>query len=195
MSQDIFPRSFKRWYGLLKFLCHTEELTMTQIIVISQILTTVFNLVNEIKLLYSEKNKETLELIDLLKGSVKFSKISDFTSENLIIDPSIHEGVDDLKETVMLLKYYISNPNVEPPKWARQVVTSLRLTLLSSGLYQYDNIRPMMSLASTCSTMEYSGKTITIPGVFASCIEPDYLGLTILIVISILSLDSNKNTR
>jgi hypothetical protein len=175
MREEVHPRSFHRWYRTLKLFTNIKELTTSQIVVITRILTTLFNVVNEIRLRKSEKDSETKKLISLLKGDIKFSLIDDFKSQSIKTeDPRIRSGIQDLKETVEILKFYCSNPSQNPPIWARDMVRALRLVILDSRLFVYDNTRPMLSLNSTCSSMKIGKKELTIPGVFASCIEPDY---------------------
>lgn len=175
MSEDINPRSFVTWYNALKVLQHVGTgLTIENTIVICRVLTSVYNIVNEPELLESEKNLMVNELVDLLSGSHKYSSIDDFKVKNTNDNPLIHEGIEELKETVGILKYYTDNIRLTPPKWANDMVRSLRLLHRDQRLFIFDNTNPMLSTNSTCSSMKYKNKRITIPGLFASCVEPDY---------------------
>jgi len=172
-DQRVNPRSFIGWYEILKIFQHCEDMTIEQIIVIARVLTTLYGIVNEVVLRPEEKDRETLKLVDLLSKPAKYSSIDDFISSNTNGNPDIHQGIEDLKETIQLIKLYL-NSNIQVPFWATDIVTSLRRLERNQRLFVYDNINPMLSLNSTCTHMKYKHKTITVPGIFASCLEPDY---------------------
>jgi hypothetical protein len=175
MDEDITPRSFRSWYDALYIITYFGRgITVDNIIVICRILTSVYNIVNEPELFDSEKNLMVRELIDTISGKCKYSSIDDFKSQNTNPNPQIHEGIEDLKETVKLLNYYCTNTRIEPPKWASDFVRALRSLHRNQRMFYYDNNNSMLSSNSTCSSMVHRGKRITIPGLFASCIEKDY---------------------
>lgn len=175
LKEEVTPRSFSSWYNALKILHHVGAgLTIDNTIVICRILTSVYNIVNEPELFESEKDRMVKELVGTISGTEQYSSINDFKIMNRSSDPLIHEGINDLIETVNTLKYYTANVNRTPPKWASDIVRSLRALHRDERLFIYDNTKPMLSSNSTCSSMKYKGKRITIPGLFASTVEKDY---------------------
>jgi hypothetical protein len=175
LTEDIKPRSFLPWYKALNVFTNVEGLTVHQLTVIARILTSVYNIVNEPRLRPSEKDRMTLDLVTLLSAEPKYTTIQNFINPELMDESSIYnQGVKDLIETVMLIKHYSLTYSMTPPKWAHDIVMSLRRLYRQDRSFLYDNIHPMLSVSSTCSSMLHKGKRRTIPGLFASCIEPDY---------------------
>jgi hypothetical protein len=175
VSEHVTPRSFFHWYNFLKIISKIRDISVKKLCVICRCMTTVYNLVNDTALRNSEKNSMTLELVSLLSNDPKYSTIDDFITNRQNSDPIIDKHIKDLKETIFLIKEYTSMNISYVPAWARDIVRSLQLLYRNSRLFIYDNIHPMMSLNSTCSSMKNAkGKRITIPGIFASSIEPDY---------------------
>jgi len=175
MSEKISPRSFKPWYNALKVLRHVGNgVTVNHTVSICRVLTSLYNIVNEPELRESEKTRQVKELVSLLSGEPRYSNMSDYINQNTASDPSIHQGIEEIKETVRLLKSYLDDPTLKVPLWASDMTRSLRALSRNRGIFLYDNNNSMLSSSSTCSTMVYRKKRVTIPGVFASCIEPDY---------------------
>lgn len=175
MEENISPRSFKPWYRMLKVLRHVNNnMTIDHTIVICRVLTSLYNVVNEPELLTSEKTKQTKELVNTLSGIPRWSTIDNFKESIVNEIPEIQKGIEELKKTVQILKEHLLNPTKRPPVWAGDMVRALRALERNRRMFVYDNNIPMLSSNSTCSSMLVKGKRITIPGVFASCIEPDY---------------------
>jgi len=174
IEEKVTPRSFYNWYNCLIVISKINNITPNQMGVICRMMTTVFNLVNNTALNQSEKDDMTKQLVEQLSAQPKYSTIDDYTQSIVNSNHQFKKGIDDIKETIQLIKKYCSMDIRQVPIWARSMVRSLKLVHLDKRLYVYDNIHPMMSLNSTCSSMISKGKRVTIPGVFASCIEPDY---------------------
>jgi len=175
MSEEIHPRSFKSWYNALRVL-HTvgKLITTEQAVVICRVLTSVYNIVNEPMLTESEKARSIRDQVKVLSTTPRWTTIDDYKVTNSVKDPVIRKGVEDIKETIRQLSRYVSDLSLRPPKWAVEMVRALRSLKRNQRLFIYDNIRTMLSANSTCSSMIYKGKRVTIPGLFASCIEKDY---------------------
>jgi len=174
INEEIKPHSFIRWYRMLNIFTKIEQgMTLNQVITLCRILTSVFNIVNEPKLTQSEKDEQTDEYLNLVTKS-EYSSIENFKDKVVNKNPKIQQRIDDLIETVRLIKVYMTLSTRDIPKWALDIVIALNALKRNRQLFLYDNNRPSLSANSSCSKFKYKNKMLTIPGLFASCIEPDY---------------------
>lgn len=173
MKMEVIPNSFRSWYNALKLLSHDRKLSLRSSVIVCRMLASVYNIVNEPVLLKSEEDSMAKETIDLISGRPKYSSIADFKTNNTNNDPKILEGILEIKETIRIIKDSVVN-NTRPPLWASDIVRAIRSVHRNQRLFVYDNNQPLLSVNSTCSSMVYKNKRVTIPGLFAACIEDDY---------------------
>lgn len=171
-DQDVKPRSFSCWYNCLKLYNYPEYLgSHTKVVILTRMLSTVFSVGNEPKLGPGEFKSQALESIsNIIDNTSGYTSKEDYLYDD---NEMLSDEIKNIKDTIEEIKFY-SSSNVEVPAWAKDIVRSLKRLYRQSYLYTYDNSRPHMSSASSCTYYKYKGRNYTLPGLFGSMFEPDY---------------------